>query len=425
MKTTQNKPQPGERKPWNLRNLAREYHARKNYAPYTMVWNQTLKADMMDKALAKETRVLVCIRHYAWGNFSDWAVEGPPSTEAGALKPRPMTQERIAEILGIPVSLVSKACRFLKEQGFLKADHLFLYPEDSINPSESTEVLESDSNSGNSHSPYLRFEASYLAAKKELAESIAKVEAERNSFQDNARDKTKQLRQLKREILSAWRDSERQQAEQNQQQQDATEECPSSLRSAPIVADETLTTGENEANCTYFNVLESGSNSKRSQFPISVPAELEAKPDSGEIPNKKAHRTPRPFKSLNIELETSDMSVSRSVESSNRLTDRQQAIFDAIPSELLERLHDTPTPKLLDRIEQKLGSAPLQEFVERIGERWLTITSLGILPSLAADALRVWNKGQKDAAEGIPMQTATESTPDAAEELLRRKYGIN
>lgn len=221
--------QPTDRKPWSLGSIAREFHRRKNYAPYTMVWKKTLEGDMMDATLPKEMRVLIAIRHHAWGNFSDWAVEGPPSKENPEAKPRPVTQDWLANLLNLTKSQISKACTFLKAQELLRKDHQFLFPEDHIKPLESSEHFGVSSDSGNCSSLFLRYRETYLAENKELSKTIAQLEADRNKFQDEAREKSKALRKAQMPILSAWRESLKREAQQNQQKP-AEEKSRESMR---------------------------------------------------------------------------------------------------------------------------------------------------------------------------------------------------
>jgi len=158
---------------------------------------------------------------------------------------------------------------------------------------------------------------------------------------------------------------------------------------------------------------------------------LELKPNSTKIASKNGNGKPgalKSFKSLNGKNGNVGQSVSpvhSAAIGQPRLTDRQSQILSAIPPELLERLDDTPSPRLLERIDQKLAGAPLQDFTERIAARWQTITALGILGSLADDVSRAWRKSETDKVAGIPVASERKSILEQAAELQRLKYGTN
>lgn len=406
-----------DRKPWKLRKLAKEYHARKDYAPYTMVWHRTIEKDIMNPSLPLEMRVLIAIRHLTWGNFSEWATEEPPAEDPGTPKPKPVTQEFLARLLQKTPGQISVCCTYLKDEGSLRKNHIYLVPEDHINPSESVNNSGVSSDSRNSSSSFLRYRKSVLEENKELAESIAKLAAERNDFQEKAKERTIELRKHDRFILAKWRDHLREhpeeQTEQNQQETSGEQNSLDSLRYCVDAQSSDNCRGEQKENCTYSNILESGSYSNLERFPTPEPPPMESEPYSAKIASKSRRREPRPFKSLNLEHPTSDKSVSQSTPIT-RLTDRQQLILDAIPGELLERLHDTPSPRLLSRIDQKLAGAPLPAFAGRIAARWLTISALGILASLADDVGRAHAKAEADRAEPEPERKPITKEEDEA-----------
>ena len=157
MKPTEVK--PTARAPWDYREEAKAFHRATGHLPYTMYWNATLEAQMMDESLSNEIRVLFAIQRYSWGNFSDFAVTAKPQRKPGEPKPRPMTQEALGEILGIQKSHMSEYVKFLKAQGYLRSEHLYLFPEKRLNPMESSNVSRRQvPGPSNLDSPYLRFE---------------------------------------------------------------------------------------------------------------------------------------------------------------------------------------------------------------------------------------------------------------------------
>ncbi len=79
----------------------------------------------------------------------------------------------------------------------------------------------------------------------------------------------------------------------------------------------------------------------------------------------------------------------------DRLTDRQAEILAAIPQSLLDKVSDVPTGRLLDKIGENLGNAPLEALTRRIEQRFEVIMSLGVLPHLALDAANHWRRRPK------------------------------
>lgn len=156
---------PG-RSTWRYKETAKEFHARHNYAPYTMVPNTALESEMADTTLPNRDRVLAAIRRYSWGNLSDYAVDVMPRVDPNDPEPRPLTYSDFVRILKMPVSSVFDVCSVLKEQKYLRSDTPYLYPDDKSQPSLFTsrsgppsdeKTLESNSDSTESPSPYLRF----------------------------------------------------------------------------------------------------------------------------------------------------------------------------------------------------------------------------------------------------------------------------
>lgn len=415
----------GRRQPWQYKKDALQYHRSIGYPAYTMVFNAALEAEMKDARMPKESRVLAAIKRFSWGRYCDYAVDALPPKELGDPKPRPLTQETIGEIIGLSTSTISEACIFLKQAGYLRKSHAFLFPEKLLNPLESSEDFGGDPDSTDSHSPYLRFKSSYLSENKQLNTIIAKLSEERNKLKTAAREISAELRRHDNDIRDAFRDWQRQQSEQEpqQNQQGASEEQNNGnlQRYCAPAHNESINIGEQKE---YIDSVSTLSYILPQEMPPSAPPAFAA-----EIPGFASSKKPN---KNGIHLESSlkpskslmpcSQSVSQSVPEVDRPTDRQREIKESIPAELLEALQDQPTIQLLDRIDQRIGPAPLSAFTQRIKERWLTITALGILPSLAADALRIWNKHQRDAQEPIPVRSAR-SAMDEAMELMEAEYG--
>lgn len=289
---------PTGRQTWKYKEEAKKYHKSHGYEPYTMIWNQTVEAEMLHKGLPKEMRVLAAVRRYAWGNLSDWAVDAMPAKTATDPKPRPLTQERLGEILAIPKSQMSDACIFLKDQGYLRKNHLYLYPEEKLSPLDSTKDLGVGSNSNDSRSPYLRFEQFLLERKPQIANTLSELDKERKRLQEQARAATKQITQIKRAILCLWRDVEREQKEKGEV--------------------------EDLANCNLDHILESGSNSKMEKFLTPSPPAPESEPNSAKKPNKSQPTAKGSLKSLKLEREKRSVS---SVETPS-INEREDTTYD-------------------------------------------------------------------------------------------------
>jgi len=123
------------------------------------------------------------------------------------------------------------------------------------------------------------------------------------------------------------------------------------------------------------------------------------------------------------EIQKEEEIVSQSVSSvieeaqNDRLTD----IANAIPEELQEQLQETPTPKLLAQINERLGGAPVANLTQRIRKRWKTITSLGIVKDFAEDVgkdyIRSQPKRMAATANGSPPKSTQDQIAWASEIL--------
>lgn len=200
---------PDNAKPWGHKTEFAAFHKRHGRKWFTPTWNTTVEADMRDKSLPKEARVLMAIRRYSWGNLSDFAVDCMPPKKVTDQKQQALSQERLGEMLGLRPASMSEACTFLKDRGYLRKNHLFLYPEDEVTVLDSANNLESDSNSTNFDSPFVRFERDFLEHRPELRTTLSSLDAERKRLQEDAKKKTLEINKIKRLVLSAWRDTER------------------------------------------------------------------------------------------------------------------------------------------------------------------------------------------------------------------------
>jgi len=360
---------PG-RQTWKYKEVAKKYHEKHEYKPYTMIWNSALEAEMFDGSLSKEVRVLAAIRRYSWGNLSDWAVDAMPKIEDLDQRPQPMTQQKIGEVLGLVPSLMSHACIFLRDQGYLKKDHIYLYPEVNLTPLDSTKQSWSQIRTpDNIHSPYVRFRQAVLSKNEVIGKTVSEIEHNRNLFQGMAREATIKLRKIDRCILGFFRDFER----------------------------------EEKENSTESHTLESDSNSKMERFLTPALEKLEFELDSIKKANKNGNDDNGSLKSLKLEREkpvsqASIVDFSQSVgrdlptDSQTRLREIENAITE---SGLIAKFHAPPTTALLNLIERKLSDAPVQYLQERIKARYASITSLGFISHLADDVGKAWRKTER------------------------------
>lgn len=402
---------------WPYTKLAQAFHKENGRNPYTMVPNRTLEVEMVDEKLSKETRVLACIRRYAWGNLSKFAVNAMPQINPNDPRPKPITQDDIGRILGFSKSTVSDACKRLRAQKWISKNRDLLFPENRITPLGSTTNVTASSGGPNYDSPSIRFNANYLTEHPEDAQILAQ-----------GRELIKQgkamARQIELKILSAYRDFERSQAQQNQQNQQKQKENDDHLRYCAPAHNKVNVNGENMANISSGCNTIVGSDLQAKQFG-PPPADVRPIPNSKNgKPNGFNPAAGRPLKPLKS-LSNRSRLVSQSVPDPARLTDRQHAILKAIPPDLLEALEDRPTVALIDRIDSEIGAAPLQELTGTIRDQWAKITGLGILPALAGDTRRAWNKRRRDAEQGIPIKSEKKSIFDQAKALALTKaqYG--
>lgn len=97
--------------------------------------------------------------------------------------------------------------------------------------------------------------------------------------------------------------------------------------------------------------------------------------------------------------------------------ERLAEIQAAIPAALCKKLIDTPTVKLIKEIDRILAGAPVAYFAERIRQRYDTITSLGFLRKLAADAAAAWRR----TSAAPPGDLVEPEKPKTPAELRREK----
>jgi hypothetical protein len=201
---------------WKYADKAADFHRRHGYARYTMDFISTLETEMRDPELSKEHRALAAIKRYSWGNLSDFAVSGMPKIGPDDPEPRPLTQAELARGIGMSAATMSEACRVLRERFYVRSGVQDLYPEEQkagtsfrsasqLSPSGSVNLAqESNSNSANGDSPFVRFRLAYLDAHPDVAREIGFHQAERDRHDEAAHKERDELRRMDREILGPF-----------------------------------------------------------------------------------------------------------------------------------------------------------------------------------------------------------------------------
>lgn len=214
-------PPPEPRRTWTYSERAKEFHASRGYSRYTMDFNATLEAEMVDEGLHATHRVLACVKRYAWGNLCDYAVDALPPQGTEDRKPTPLTQVHVAERTKLSEATVSETCAKLRALGYLRDKGALLWPEDQINgplfkqaaPRESRdrrrERLECNSDSPNSPSPFLRYQEGYFREHPEVAKQLVYHVEERERYDGLAAIERASIKKIKDQIFGSWRDEER------------------------------------------------------------------------------------------------------------------------------------------------------------------------------------------------------------------------
>ena len=172
-----------------------------------MTPNETLEKEMLDPVMPPEIRVLYAIRRHSWGNLSDYAVmEVWLSDEE---RPRPVSQKVIGEKIGMPNSSVNDCVKLLKQAGYLKNDHPYLFPLDKCDSLESITSKESNPSVPNPNSPFIRFR-SFLAEKGvQQAIIIDQLSEQRKQFQEQAAKLSAAIKENEKWLWTQYRSYQR------------------------------------------------------------------------------------------------------------------------------------------------------------------------------------------------------------------------
>lgn len=110
-----------------------EFHARHGRKAFTPDFNSSLEALMQDRGATVCERVLAWAKRYAWGNYSDFAVDD---------EGRPLGQVDCAEQLRIDKRQVNTAVRVWEARGYLRTEGRLIYPDDSPQPERRGKVID-------------------------------------------------------------------------------------------------------------------------------------------------------------------------------------------------------------------------------------------------------------------------------------------
>jgi hypothetical protein len=186
---------------------ANEFRKRRGWKRYMMVPNETLEKEMLDPVLPNEIRVLYAIRRYSWGNLADFAVLDVWLKEEN--KPRPLTQKQLGENIGLSSSTVNDSVQKLKQVGYLKTDHPYLYPIDKLDPLDTDSYKERDPSEPERFSPFLRFR-SFLAKKGvEHAIILDQLSEKRKQHQAEALKLSVEIKAHEKWLWTAYRSYQR------------------------------------------------------------------------------------------------------------------------------------------------------------------------------------------------------------------------
>jgi hypothetical protein len=277
---------------WKYKKEFSAFHKKHGGKFFTPTWNDSLEKEMQDETLEPEWRAWSGIRRFSWGNLSDWAVDGMPAQDPKDPKPRPMTQEKLGSILGLSPATMSRACSFLRDGGYLKKDHLYLCPQDSV-PLESTETQQCDFNSRQLPFAFSSYKKDLLLRETETAKRLAEFEAARKSAAD-------EIRKVNYDILKRYRAWLWEQQKSNpsviNNEQEASAIPVDPLRSFANAQDETRETGETKPNSTCSYTTQQHFNSNGNTFHTPPIPENGVETEKPATPNVSNSDFERPLK---------------------------------------------------------------------------------------------------------------------------------
>lgn len=195
---------------------ANEFRKRRRWKSYMMKPPEAIMRIACDDCVPSETRVLVAVELFAWGNLSDWAIDRTPKSSLEGLgsgpddpsSARPMTQVRLGELIGMAPSTVNDAVKILKATGYLRT-HKFMFPEDSVKSLESSKDLFKNPVHPDIHSPLFRRLKQLVIERDEDGKTIAELEKECKEYDAKKSAALQKLRPYNRKMWQIWRDVQR------------------------------------------------------------------------------------------------------------------------------------------------------------------------------------------------------------------------
>jgi hypothetical protein len=104
-----------------------KFHERHGRALFTPDFNTSLTAAMHDEENTIADRVFAWAKLHAWGNYSDFAVDGDL---------RPVGQTDCAAELQLTKQLVNNAVRYWESRGYIRTEGRLIYPVDAPEPAK-------------------------------------------------------------------------------------------------------------------------------------------------------------------------------------------------------------------------------------------------------------------------------------------------
>jgi len=100
----------------------------------------------------------------------------------------------------------------------------------------------------------------------------------------------------------------------------------------------------------------------------------------------------------------------------------RESVHDLLARLLGPKIHDDPSPALCDRIVRNMRGAPLEHLEIRIGLRYRSIKSMGMVDGLALDVGKAWSKLEAARQKGEQVYHARMAQQRAESEAQIRKH---
>jgi hypothetical protein len=211
------------RRDWNFNPHAKKYREQAGGAMYAMQWLPRLEKIMTDGELPLVMRFGAFLDLYCNGNLSHCAVDGMPQLEPSDRIPRKLSCTDVAALLRVSPAGISAVVRNFRERklllpgtedGGLYTDHSVqpgLFSQASQRENGDVNPLDSAADSG-SEDPLLEygpFAESWLIGHPEVREDMDRLVREREELRRQAQERSEDLNEHKRRILTEWRNYKR------------------------------------------------------------------------------------------------------------------------------------------------------------------------------------------------------------------------